>query len=40
MTAGLGQSSLIAEDDPYLAIRAAYQVFPHPSLARLLPEYQ
>lgn len=37
-TAGLGEQSLYSEADPYMLVRIAYQLYPHPSLARLLPE--
>jgi hypothetical protein len=36
MTAGLGQEGLYSPDDPDLPIRIMYQLYPHPSLARLL----
>ena len=37
-TAGLDDQSMYSEADPYMMVRLAYQVYPHPSLARLLPE--
>ena len=38
VTQGLGNQGLINPDDPDMMLKAIYQVFPHPSLARLLPE--
>ena len=35
-TAGLGQEGLYSPEDPDLPIRIMYQMYPHPSLARLL----
>ena len=37
-TAGIEQPGLYTDEDPYLLVRIAYQMYPHPSLARLLPE--
>lgn len=37
-TAGLQQEGMYSEADPYMMVRIAYQMYPHPSLARLLPE--
>ncbi len=36
MTAGLGQQGLYSPEDPDLPIRIMYEMYPHPSLARLL----
>lgn len=38
MTAGLDPTGLYTPEDPYLPIRIAYSLYPHPALARLLPE--
>jgi hypothetical protein len=35
-TAGIGQEGLFSPEDPDLPIRIMYQMYPHPSLARLL----
>jgi len=37
-TAGLQEQGMYSETDPYMLVRIAYQMYPHPSLARLLPE--
>jgi hypothetical protein len=38
VTAGLDNQGLINPDDPDMMLKAIYQAFPHPSLARLMPE--
>lgn len=40
MTAGLedGMSGMMNEQDPDLVLRAMYQMFPHPAIARLIGE--
>ena len=38
VNAGLQPEGMYSEADPYMMVRLAYQVYPHPSLARLLPE--
>ena len=37
-TAGLANQGMVNPDDPDMMLKAIYQMFPHPSLARLLPE--
>ena len=37
-TAGLQPEGMYSEADPYMMVRLAYQLYPSPSLARLLPE--
>ena len=38
MTAGIERNSLVSPDDPDMVLRLIYEAFPHPSIARLLPE--
>ena len=37
-TQGLANQGAFNQDDPDMMLKAIYQMFPHPSLARLLPE--
>jgi hypothetical protein len=38
MTAGIGDESLVSPEDPDMMLKAIIEVFPHPSLQRLLTE--